>query len=193
MVRRGGTGYSLRSHANLPLATDVAGLRLSGDYRKDPGFIYNQGTGETKSNDFVAKGLIGNLLLRPVPDLTIRIGGILHDLKADGMNAIAVDRDTLQPLLGRDDVSTTLRQGNDASFRHVSATISYDISPAVQFVSASGYSRIANRDRTDLTPDAPLPVLRYYNVATRKFTQEFRLRSEEHTSELQSLMRISYA
>src|SRR3546814_9551350 len=91
------------------------------------------------------------------------------------MNAIAVDRDTLQPLLGRDDVSTTLRQGNDDSFRHVSATISYDISPAVQFVSASGYSRIANRDRTDLTPDAPLP------------------RSEEHTSELQSLMRIQYA
>src|SRR3546814_1787174 len=102
MVRRGGTGYSLRSHANLPLATDVAGLRLSGDYRKDPGFIYNQGTGETNSNDLVAKGLIGNLLLRPAPDLTIRIGGILHDLKADGMNAIAVDRDTLQPLLGRD-------------------------------------------------------------------------------------------
>src|SRR3546814_21160311 len=96
------------------------------------------------------------------------------------MNAIAVDRDTLQPLLGRDDVSTTLRQGNDASFRHVSATISYDISPAVQFVSASGYSRIANRDRTDLTPDAPLPVLRYYNVATRKFTQEFRLMSAEN-------------
>src|SRR3546814_1010955 len=96
------------------------------------------------------------------------------------MNAIAVDRDTLQPLLGRDDVSTTLRQGNDASFRHVSATISYDISPAVQFVSASGYSRIANRDRTDLTPDAPLPVLRYYNVATRKFTQAFRLMSAEN-------------
>src|SRR3546814_7158748 len=37
MVRRGGTGYSLRAHANLPLATDVAGLRLSGYYRKDPG------------------------------------------------------------------------------------------------------------------------------------------------------------
>src|SRR3546814_13465175 len=81
MVRRGGTGYSLRAHANLPLATDVAGLRLSGYYRKDPGFIDNQGTGETNSNDLVAKGLIGNLLLRHAPALTTPHGDTLHHPK----------------------------------------------------------------------------------------------------------------
>src|SRR3546814_4561106 len=126
----------------------------------------------TNSNDLVAKGLIGNLLLRPAPDLTIRIGGILHDLKAKGMKAIAVDRDTLQPLLGRDDVATTLRQGNDASSRHGSATISHDISPAGQFVSASGYSRNAKRDPSELKPEAPLPVLHNSKLATRQLQKD---------------------
>src|SRR3546814_4307455 len=120
MVRRGGTGYSLRAHANLPLATDVAGLRLSGYYREDSGFIDNQGTGETNSNDLVAKGLIGNPLLLPAPDLTIRIGGILHELQADGMNTSAVDRYTIQPQPGRADVSTTLRTGQAHRVPHFS-------------------------------------------------------------------------
>src|SRR3546814_20548559 len=77
MVRRGGTGYSLRAHANLPLATDVAGLRLSGYFRKDPGFIDNQGPGETNSNALVHNGRICHRMRSPRSPLPISNGGIL--------------------------------------------------------------------------------------------------------------------
>lgn len=174
-VEKGGTGYSLRGHANIPIAADTVGLRVSGFYREDPGYIDNLANGEKNINDMTAKGFNANLLLKPSERLSIRINGLMYDLSADGMNAAAIDRVTLQPIFGKDDTSVLLRQGNEADFRHISGTINYEISPSVSLVSATSYSDISNKDRTDLTPDAPLPVLRFYNSATEKFTQEVRL------------------
>lgn len=181
-VKHGGTGYSLRAHANLPIANDTAGLRVSGFYRKDPGFIDNVATGAKNENDVTSKGIAANLLLTPSKDLSIRIGGLIQNINADAVNAVAVDRVTLLPVFGRDDTEFFVPTGNRAKLRLVSGTITYDLTPGISLVSATSYSKVTNADRGDLTNDAPLPTMRLFDVGTKKFTQEVRLLSASNQS-----------
>lgn len=181
-VKHGGTGYSLRAHANLPIANDTAGLRVSGFYRKDPGFIDNVATGAKNENDVTSKGIAANLLLTPSKDLSIRIGGLIQNINADAVNAVAVDRVTLLPVFGRDDTEFFVPTGNRAKLRLVSGTITYDLTPDISLVSATSYSKVTNADRGDLTNDAPLPTMRLFDVGTKKFTQEVRLLSASNQS-----------
>src|SRR3546814_5376281 len=98
--------------------------------------------------------------------------------------------------------------------RVASATVDYEITPAISLVSATSYSLARNDKRADYTPDyvdlvpAGDKVQFVYGLKTKKFTQELRLSStanggpvawlvggssEEHTSELPTLMRTSDA
>lgn len=181
-VEHGGTGYSLRAHANLPIAKDTAGLRVSGFYRKDPGFIDNVATGAKNENDVTSKGIAANLLLTPSEGLSIRIGGLIQNINADAVNAVAVDRVTLLPVFGKDDTEFFVPTGNRAKIRLVSGTITYDLTPDISLVSATSYSKVTNADRGDLTNDAPLPTMRLFDVGTKKFTQEVRLLSASNQS-----------
>ncbi|MGS1016946.1 TonB-dependent receptor [Allosphingosinicella humi] len=181
-VKHGGTGYSLRAHANLPIAKDTAGLRVSGFYRKDPGFIDNVATGAKNENDVTSKGIATNLLLTPSEGLSIRIGGLIQNINADAVNAVAVDRVTLLPVFGKDDTEFFVPTGNRAKIRLVSGTITYDLTPDISLVSATSYSKVTNADRGDLTNDAPLPTMRLFDVGTKKFTQEVRLLSASNQS-----------
>ena len=181
-VEHGGTGYSLRAHANLPIAKDTAGLRVSGFYRKDPGFIDNVATGAKNENDVTSKGIAANLLLTPSEGLSIRIGGLIQNINADAVNAVAVDRVTLLPVFGKDDTEFFVPTGNRAKIRLISGTITYDLTPDISLVSATSYSKVTNADRGDLTNDAPLPTMRLFDVGTKKFTQEVRLLSASNQS-----------
>jgi outer membrane receptor protein involved in Fe transport len=181
-VKHGGTGYSLRAHANLPIAKDTAGLRVSGFYRKDPGFIDNVATGAKNENDVTSKGIAANLLLTPSEGLSIRIGGLIQNINADAVNAVAVDRVTLLPVFGKDDTEFFVPTGNRAKIRLISGTITYDLTPDISLVSATSYSKVTNADRGDLTNDAPLPTMRLFDVGTKKFTQEVRLLSASNQS-----------
>jgi outer membrane receptor protein involved in Fe transport len=181
-VKQGGTGFSLRAHANVPIAKDVAGLRVSGFYRKDPGFIDNVVTGAKNENDVKSKGIAANLLLKPSERLSVRIGGLVQDINAHGVNGVAVDRVTLRPVFGKDDTEFFVPTGNRAKIRLISGTITYELTPGISLVSATSYSKITNADRADLTNDAPLPTSRLFNVGTKKLTQEVRLLSDSNQS-----------
>ena len=181
-VEDGGTGFALRGHVNVPIAQDVAGLRVSGFYREEAGFMDNVADGSSNINDVRAHGFTANLLVRPTDRLSIRIGGIIQDIEADAANGVAIDRITLQPVFGEDDTEYFVPTSNDAELRLVSGTISYEVTPSISLISATSFSRITNRDRGDLTNDAPLPTSRYFNVGTDKFTQEVRLASDSNQS-----------
>src|SRR3546814_1886182 len=55
------------------------------------------------------------------------------------------------------------------------------------------WRRLRGRPRPDLADTLPVRLLRFYPLVARVLSGFVHRRSEEHTSELQSLMRISYA
>src|SRR3546814_3354506 len=93
------------------------------------------------------------------------------------------------PVFGRYDTLFTLPERNHTKTRVASATVDYEITPAISLVSATSYSLARNDKRADYTPDyvdlvpAGDKVQFVYGLKTKK-------RTEKHTSELQSLMRI---
>lgn len=178
-VDEGETGYVLRGHLNTPVAKDRAAFRVSGFYRDEPGFIDNAETGAEDVNGGTSTGFNASLLITPSDALSIHLGGLAQDLEVDGLNAVAVDRETLEPANGDYDGLFVLPQSNKAETRLFFATVRYDLTPSLSLVSATSYSELSNKNRVDLTPDAPPGILVYnkFNVETEKFSQEFRLTS----------------
>src|SRR3546814_157638 len=91
-VAHGELGFSLRANTNIPLARDKLALRVSGFYRRDPGYLDNAFDGEKDVNRVISKGLNASLLWTPTQDLSIRLGGIVQNLNSEGLNGVAVDQ-----------------------------------------------------------------------------------------------------
>ena len=49
-TRNADVGYTAKAMLNVPIQTDVLAVRLTGSYRKDPGYLDNIGTGQDGSN-----------------------------------------------------------------------------------------------------------------------------------------------
>lgn len=71
-IEDGGSAYSGESAASIVFSPDKVGLRLSGFYRNDEGFIDNPSEGEDV-NDFDTYGGRAVLLAQPTDDLQIRL------------------------------------------------------------------------------------------------------------------------
>src|SRR3546814_866341 len=193
-VAHGELGFSLRANTNIPLARDKLALRVSGFYRRDPGYLDNAFDGEKDVNRVISKGLNASLLWTPTQDLSIRLGGIVQNLNSEGLNGVAVDQaaffgfvpDTpraIIPVFGRYDTLFTLPEHNHTKTRVASATVDYEITPAISLVSATSYSLARNDKRADYTQiyfdlvPAVDKVQFVYGMKTKKFTQELRLSS----------------
>ena len=75
-TRGGGTNYRGTGAINVPLATDVAALRVAGFYERDGGFVDNAATGERNADDFKRYGVRGSLLIKPTDALSVTATGM---------------------------------------------------------------------------------------------------------------------
>jgi iron complex outermembrane recepter protein len=93
-VKDGGTGYRAEGILNIPISTEVAGLRIAGAHERLPGWV--DGALGKNANDQEITTARAKLLLQPVPALTISLLGLYHESMQDVKNYSKVDRTTDQ-------------------------------------------------------------------------------------------------
>ncbi|MDT9599196.1 TonB-dependent receptor [Sphingosinicella rhizophila] len=173
----GSLGWGIRGAVNIPLATDVAGVRLSYFRQRNPGFIDNRATGEEDVNVGRQEGGRIALLLRPAPDLSLKLSAVRQNLDYDGGTAITVtlpDRRPVDSGLSRSDVlPTPYRQ----RLTVLNGTIDWDLG-GLSLVSSTSYARSHTNSRGGFADLLPIfGIIGALNTDNRmtKFTQELRL------------------
>jgi len=186
-VDGGGTGYGLRGMANVPLAKDTLGLRVSAFDRLDPGYIDNPQLGRRNVNATRVYGGRAALLWRPVDRLSVRLTTQYQKLHSGGMSEEDVSGATLQPLHG--DLVQQRYSGEPLDIRYLlsSGVITYDLGWAT-ILSATSVSSLNETQFNDLTATyGPVlgPLLKIPDLGIafdipidqHKVTQELRLTS----------------
>jgi len=196
-VEKGGYGTKVRAAGTTPLIRDVVGLRLSGFYRLDPGFVDNVTLGRRDVNRGRAWQTRAALLIKPTDALEIKLGALLQNTRGDSMNEVdfnlAPDMPPpFTPHFGDLTNSRYIEQPSHVNNRVYSAELHYDFGWG-NLVSATGLTRQRISRVLDVTRSYGL---RYtylgvvpgggrtiglaadYNV--NKFTQEVRLQSAQN-------------
>ncbi|WP_083748969.1 TonB-dependent receptor [Pelomonas sp. KK5] len=188
-VKDGGTGHTENAVLNVPLSTDVAGLRIAAFNDHDGGFIRATGLAAgDNTNAGSTRGARLALLLEPSSRMKIRLAGTTQDIKRDGTDTVDYDATTGRPLVG--DLARNLATAEPYSVktRLVSADVEYDF----------GWARlnaIASTQRLDMATAQDATALLGASAAAfdfarldntirlRKQTQELRLTSSRGTVE----------
>ncbi len=185
-VEHGSAGAKLRGAFSAPLIDGILGIRVSGYYRHDPGFVDDiglQGGGVGRSND--SGGRLA-LLYKPNDAFSIKLGAIVQESRQIGLSVVDTNTANFQPAYGAYDQLRYEREGFNESTRLYSAEIHYHFG-AFDLLSATGYSQIYPTGLADdtlafqaygLGPVSPAnPAQDVSHDDTEKFTQEFRLTS----------------
>lgn len=181
----GETNYDVAAAVNVPLAKDVAALRLSGYTSHDGGYIDNTSLAQADVNRARINGARVDLLVKPTDALSVRVNGFIQDTTRDGF---ADENATLSGLVSGDlKQQIPAAEPFDQQFRLVSANVSYDFGAAA-LTSISSYQTTATLFAGDLSASfVPLcrlqgsvckSVAATSNTGTKKFTQEVRLSSQ---------------
>ncbi|HWV61489.1 MAG TPA: TonB-dependent receptor [Sphingopyxis sp.] len=126
-TRYGEAGYKAVGVINLPLATDVAAVRLAAAYERTGGFIDNVATGEKDINRTDIYTVRGSLLVKPTEELSISLLGLYQKSKQPSQD-IGIDYQTVMPVPSPLRDRYTLIQGKvgyDLGFAELSASGSY--------------------------------------------------------------------
>ncbi len=126
-TRHGEAGYKAVGVINLPLATDVAAVRLAAAYERTGGFIDNVATGENNINRTDIYTVRGSLLVKPTEELSISLLGLYQKSKQPSQD-IGIDYQTAMPVASPLRDRYTLIQGKvgyDLGFAELSASGSY--------------------------------------------------------------------
>ena len=86
---------SVQGGVNVPIAKDVAALRVSGTYRKRDGFLKSSTGAESNNRDRYM--LRGQLYIEPSPDISIRLLGDYSKVDENCCDAVIVRETELQP------------------------------------------------------------------------------------------------
>lgn len=185
-TRSGGANYNVSGAVNAPLADDVAGLRVSGFYSHDGGYVDNLARGEQDVNQSNVYGARVDLLLRPTERLDLRLGGFMQNIDREGEGTT----DFLfsgQPIDGIYDQRRPYGEPFQQRFRLASATLNYDADFA-KLTSITSYQTNRTNFVWDLSRNY-VPLLRNalgrnysavgapVSVKLDKFVQEVRLAS----------------
>ena len=173
-ISNGDSGWWARAAANAPLSDDAA-VRLSGFYRRDPGYIDNVDRDTSDVNDEKTYGGRAALLIKPTSRLRIRASAILQNIRSDGTNAIDLDPDTLEPTHGLGH-SRLVNEPNDVDYRIYNGTIDYDFG-SVALVSSTSYGTLDQKQIEDASAVYGAGVGVNQSMTQRRFTQEVRLAS----------------
>ncbi|MDX3899262.1 MAG: TonB-dependent receptor [Sphingobium sp.] len=152
-AHKGEMGFSVRGMVNIPLAPGQLVLRVSGLYRKDPGFIDNVNPLIGKKNDNTARVRGGRavLAMRLGPDVTLNVSAIGQDTTSDAGNAVDVDAATLKPIYGDLKQNKYVRERGYLRLRLYNATLKADLSSNLDLVSSTTYQRIYFKEIGDGT------------------------------------------
>ncbi len=182
---QGGMGYNGSAAINVPIKQDKAGLRLSGFYSHDGGYVDNYVLGKKDVNRSNIDGGRADLLLTPNDALSVRINAFAQDIDRDGMGVAEYNFDGT-PTAGRLDQRPLSTEPFEQRFRLASATVNYDFGPAA-LTSISSYQTTRSNfliDYTlfyaDLLDSLGRPVNSFgylFGSDTDKFMQEVRLAS----------------
>ena len=154
-VEDGGLQYKIRAAGSTPIISDVLGLRLSGFYRQDPGYINNVETGEKDVNRDKAWGFEAVGLYQPIQRLQVRLEGIVQRTNSDGLDAVSYNEvpnfpPPFQLSHGDLNVYLPLEQPSHAKDEVFSAGVNYDLGFA-NLISETGYSIEDDHRLTDVT------------------------------------------
>src|SRR5262249_9225156 len=107
-VDGGDEGYGVRGSLNAPLIDGQLAVRLSGIYRRLPGYVDNGFTGTKNYNDGDTYGGRLAMLWRPITALSVELTGMYQDTNVNGLNYTSAIPNTLTPLVGRNVYLSTL-------------------------------------------------------------------------------------
>lgn len=187
-----GYGNTVRFAANMPLAKDRLGLRVSYARKDSPGYIDNAITGEKDINDSLQTSARASLLWRG-DEASLKLNVIRQTIDSENNGLVSLD-----PVAGVP-VGTDLsrRLWVDEPFTKdidfYSATLDWNLDWAT-FTSATGYTDTTTFQRTDSTIPfgsvanlllgLPASGSSYFDIGLdlTKFTQEFRLTSHSGSS-----------
>jgi iron complex outermembrane receptor protein len=184
-TRHGGVSYNGALAVDVPIVTDTLGLRASGFYSRDGGFVRNVALGEDDVGRSRVYGGRLDLLFQPTDALAVRLTGFAQDIHRDG-TATADYTLAGQPVDGALDQRRLKAEPFEQQFRLVSGTVSYDFGAAT-LTSISSYQTTDSDYRQDFSA-LYVPVLAQFGLdfsavvadqgrSTDKFTQEVRLLS----------------
>jgi len=186
-----GLGGGARAMVNVPIAPGIFGVRVSGFYQKNPGFVTNPLTGEEGTNETEQRGVRVAVRLSPSDAFSIDAQWLHSEFDGDGRSVTRLSPGTRQPLYGRDQYDFRLPEPTRQKFDLLSATARYDFGP-VNLTSVTGYSRNFN----DVKSDASSVLTGWIDMLTggtvtdglgaaegptvnKKFSQEVRLASAQ--------------
>lgn len=173
----GNIGWGLRAAANVPIAADIAAVRVSYFRQHSPGFIRNIFTGEDDINVGRQQGGRLAVLLKLRPDLSLKLSAVQQNLDYDGGTAITVRYPGRQPVgdgLSRTDVlPTPYRQ----RLTLLNATLNWQVGGA-DIVSATSWSRSHTQSQGGFADLLPIfGIIGHLDTQNRlkKVTQEVRI------------------
>ena len=167
----GGIRQRYNAMINVPLATDVAALRVVCFHRNEEGYLDNIGTGVKNSNRLKGYGGRAILLVKPTDRLGIRLMAMYE-------NSGPEDASLLTPSLGERKRSSSRPDRYTSKTQIYNATLDYDFDWA-HLTSSSTYSINKGDFDVDLAgtfgPTLAIPFLMDIDYRTKSFVQETRL------------------
>ena len=187
----GDRGWDMRFGANLPLATDKLGLRVSYAHNEYPGFIDNAVDGRKDINGGLQESFRAALLLQATDDVSVELTALGQRIDSDNNAYVALDPVTQQPKFGDLTNSVWVDEPFEKKVGLLAATLNWNLGWA-DFTSASGYSTISTSQDTDSSTQygaftrvlgLPAPGISGFDLglSLKKFSQEFRLTSKPGT------------
>jgi iron complex outermembrane recepter protein len=168
----GGTNYAGDAAVNVPIAADVAGLRVSGGYERLSGFA--DGAAGNNLNDVRSWNIRGKLLVRPADNVDVTLGIWHIDNHQDYSNNLL----TVSPARVREPFGVAPFIETVATF--YSGSLKWDLGNVSL---ESGTSYIDHRLTIDDVSNSvisgfPVGLRNSSNFATTSFNQELRLVSQ---------------
>lgn len=205
-VKGGDANWSGNAAINIPLGDDLA-FRASGGYRKWGGFIDAPSRNAADVNDAESYGGRASLLFEPTERLTIRVSGLLQNMRTESRGDYDADPATFAPLKA-DPLSMMPIEGlnrvefrpdkTDIDYRLITGTIDLDLDFAT-LTSVTSYGKLTQDDNSDASfipagpgvyladvvtglygSAEPLGVNFSNQLTLKKFTQELRLASPDN-------------
>lgn len=187
----GNTGWDAHFGANLPLAKDTVGLRVSYARNEIPGFIDNAANGRKDINGGTQDSARVALLWQPNADVSLRLTALGQKIDSDNDALVALDPVTQRPRFGDLTNKVLVNEPFAKELGLLAATLDWNLGWA-DFTSATGYSNTSTSQRSDtstqygaftLVIGLPAPGTSGFDLglSLHKFSQEFRLTSKPGT------------
>ena len=157
----GGTGYLGNLVVNLPVG-DTLAVRGSGFYKKTAGYIDAIGLPKRNADKSDSYGGRASLLFQPTAEFSIRLLGVLQNIRVDAPSSFTADPFRLKPvdpITGASTGKNRLRyqrypEFHDLDYRLYSGTLDYDFGFA-SLTSASSYSTQKLKQISDISTGIP--------------------------------------